>query len=44
MHGRSGVPRCDAHALAGRLAAGRGTEFDPAVVDTWVRLSASKQG
>jgi len=38
-HGRSGVARCDAAALAGRVVAQRGTRFDPAVVDAWLRLA-----
>ena len=41
-HGRSGLARCDAKAVAGRVVAERGTRFDPAVVDTWLRLSQSK--
>ncbi len=41
-HGRSGIARCDAKVLAGRLIADSGTHFDPAVVDTWIRLSQSK--
>jgi response regulator RpfG family c-di-GMP phosphodiesterase len=42
-HGRSGIARCDAKALAGRLIAESGTRFDPAVVDTWIRLEQSRQ-
>ncbi len=41
-HGRSGIARCDTKALAGRLIADSGTHFDPAVIDTWIRLSQSK--
>ena len=40
--GRSGLPRCDAKAVAGRLIAESGTHFDPAVVETWLRLAQSK--
>jgi len=41
-HGRSGLARLGTEDLAERLAAGRGTHFDPAVLDTWIRLSRSK--
>lgn len=41
MHGRSGLARCEAKALVEHLADGRGTHFDPAVVDAWTRLSRS---
>ena len=41
-HGRSGLARCDANAVAGRLVAESGTHFDPAVVETWLRLARSK--
>jgi response regulator RpfG family c-di-GMP phosphodiesterase len=43
-HGRSGHARCEAGALAGRLISGRGTQFDPAVVDAWTRLSPPREG
>jgi response regulator RpfG family c-di-GMP phosphodiesterase len=42
-HGRSGFARCDGKALAERLLAESGTCFDPAVVDTWIRLSRSME-
>jgi len=38
-HGRSGLVRLKAGTLAERLVSGRGTQFDPAVVDAWTRLS-----
>jgi response regulator RpfG family c-di-GMP phosphodiesterase len=40
-HGRSGFARCDDEALAERMLAKSGTCFDPAVVETWIRLSRS---
>jgi response regulator RpfG family c-di-GMP phosphodiesterase len=43
-HGRSGHARCEAGALTGRLISGRGTQFDPAVVDAWTRLSPPREG
>jgi len=43
-HGRSGLARLDAGSLAERLIRGRGTQFDPAVVDAWTRLSQRNQG
>jgi len=42
-HGRSGLAPCDAETLAERLDSGRGKQFDPAVVDTWIRLSQPKR-
>jgi response regulator RpfG family c-di-GMP phosphodiesterase len=43
-HGRSGLARCDPESLANRLVADRGTRFDPAVVDTWIRLTQAQGG
>jgi response regulator RpfG family c-di-GMP phosphodiesterase len=40
--GRSGLAPCGAQALTERLNAGRGTRFDPAVLDTWIRTSRSQ--
>jgi response regulator RpfG family c-di-GMP phosphodiesterase len=42
-YGRSGFVRCDDKALAERLLAASGTCFDPAVVDTWIRRSRSRE-
>ncbi|MBW8757358.1 MAG: two-component system response regulator, partial [Burkholderiales bacterium] len=41
-HGRSGLARLGAGPLTERLTAARGAHFDPAVLDTWIRLSRSK--
>jgi response regulator RpfG family c-di-GMP phosphodiesterase len=40
--GRSGLARFGAEEVTGRLTAARGAQFDPDVLDTWIRLSRSK--
>jgi response regulator RpfG family c-di-GMP phosphodiesterase len=40
--GRSGLARCGAEEVARRLTAARGAQFDPDVLDTWIRSSRSK--
>jgi len=40
-HGRSGLARLGTRELTERLMVGRGAQFDPAVLDTWIRVSRS---
>jgi len=44
LHGRSGLERHEGGSFAERVMSGRGTQFDPAVVDAWTRLSQPKEG